>query len=286
MFGYVKAHKPELRVWELETYKAVYCSLCRNLGKTYGVLSRFTLSYDFVFLALLSHSLENGCDNFKNMRCPFNPIKKCKQCSDNTKGLNLSSAAAMIMLYYKALDNVNDSRGIKKLIYKISVSFLKGKRRKAERLYPNINNIVKEYINAQSLLENNNCTNIDEICEPTSKALGSIFQLCSDDLEQKRILNNLGYCIGKWIYLVDCANDIESDIKSNSYNVLKYTLPNGCNPKTYAKETLLPILNTCISNATLSFELLDIKKYKGILENILYLGLKKTQNAVFEKEKM
>ena len=140
MFGYVKAYKPELRVWELETYKAVYCSLCRSLGKTYGVLTRFTLSYDFVFLALLAHSLETGKDDFKNLRCPFNPLKRCKQCANKTKGLDLSSAAAMIMLYYKAEDNVKDNKGVKKLFYKTLVPFFRSKRKKAEKLYPQIVN--------------------------------------------------------------------------------------------------------------------------------------------------
>lgn len=285
MFGYVKAFKPELRVWELEAYKAVYCSLCRSLGKTYGMLARFTLSYDFVFLALLSHSLQEGQDNFKDKRCPFNPLKKCKQCVDKTKGLDLSSATAMIMLYYKALDNVEDSKGFKRLFYKITLPFFKSKRKKAEKLYPHINSIVKDYIKEQALLEKKNCSNIDEICEPTSSALAKIFSLCSDDAEQKRILENLGYCLGKWIYLIDCANDIEMDIKMENYNVLKNSLPESQNPKEYAKNILLPILNTCIGNATLSFELLNIKKYKGILENILYLGLKQSQTEVFKKEK-
>lgn len=285
MFGYVKAYKPELRVWELETYKAVYCSLCRSLGKTYGVLTRFTLSYDFVFLALLAHSLETGKDDFKNLRCPFNPLKRCKQCANKTKGLDLSSAAAMIMLYYKAEDNVKDNKGVKKLFYKTLVPFFRSKRKKAEKLYPQIDSVVKEYILAQDKLEKSGCSNIDEICEPTSKALASIFEMCSESDEQKRVLKTLGYCLGKWIYLIDCANDIEKDIKSDSYNVLRYSIPKNVAAKDYAEETLVPILNTCISNAILSFELLDIKKYKGILENILYLGLKASQRAVFKKEK-
>jgi hypothetical protein len=60
VFGYVKAYKPELRVKEFEFYKAVYCSLCRDLGKKYGLVSRFSLSYDFTFLALLQLSLDDG----------------------------------------------------------------------------------------------------------------------------------------------------------------------------------------------------------------------------------
>ena len=62
MFGYVRACKPELKIKEYETYKAVYCSLCRLMGREYGLWSRFTLSYDFTFLALLNMSLKSGCD--------------------------------------------------------------------------------------------------------------------------------------------------------------------------------------------------------------------------------
>ena len=53
MFGYVKVCKPELRVREYEEYKAVYCTLCKTLGKEYGVLSRVLLRYDATFYVLL-----------------------------------------------------------------------------------------------------------------------------------------------------------------------------------------------------------------------------------------
>ena len=33
MFGYVRPYKPELLVKEYGQYKAVYCELCRVLGK-------------------------------------------------------------------------------------------------------------------------------------------------------------------------------------------------------------------------------------------------------------
>ena len=107
MFGYVRVSKGELKVKEYEMYKAVYCSLCRELGKSYGVLSRFTLSYDFTFLALLSMSLQDECVKAKKGRCAFNPLKRCNYCT-NTNVFEMPSAAAMIMLYYKLKDNIND----------------------------------------------------------------------------------------------------------------------------------------------------------------------------------
>ena len=284
MFGYVKIKKPELRVWEYETYKAIYCSLCRELGKTYGFLARLTLSYDFTFLALLSISQKAGPNKFSKKRCAFNPLKKCNYCEDTTHDLNFASSVAMVMLYYKLLDNIDDSSGIKRIFYKLLIPFFKVKHKKAKTLYPEINEIVEGYIKKQSELENKNCTNLDEIAEPTADALGKIFEMSVDTDADKRPLYSLGYSMGKWIYLIDVANDIEKDIKTGSFNPLKSEIKEGENPKDYAIERLLPILNTCIYNATLSFELIDIKKYKGILENILYLGLKHTQATVFSKE--
>ncbi len=284
MFGYVKAYKPELRVWEYETYKAVYCSLCRQLGKTYGPFARLTLNYDFTFLAVLSLALREGACEFENKPCAFNPLKKCKYAKNCSSQLELSAGAAMVMLYYKLLDNVDDSRGIKRLGYKLLLPLFKSKHKKAKKLYPHIDGIVEKYIREQSRLESLGCTDLDRISEPTSDALGKIFELCSADESQKRVLYRLGYCLGKWIYLIDCASDIEKDIKSGSYNPIKGEIPHGTDSKKYAEERLKPLLNTCICDCGLSFELLDIKKYKGILENVIYLGLKKQTVEVFIKE--
>lgn len=284
MFGYVKAEKSELRVWEYETYKAIYCSLCRQLGKSYGPLARLTLSYDFTFLAVLALSLKSGCNKFERKRCAFNPLKKCGHCSDADTELEFASAAATVTVYYKVLDNVEDSKGAKRLFYKLLLPFFRSKNRRAEKRYPEISEIVKNYISEQSRLEKEGCTDLDMITEPTSSALGKIFMMCSPDETEKRVLYRLGYCIGKWIYLVDCGEDIEKDMENNTYNPLIKELPENTAPREYAKQRLLPLLNNCITDAGLTFELLNIKKYKGILENIIYLGLRTSQKKALNKE--
>ena len=68
MFGYIRVDKSELKIKDYEMYKAVYCTLCRKLGRKYGILSRLTLSYDFTFLALLNMSLKNSCDMIERKR--------------------------------------------------------------------------------------------------------------------------------------------------------------------------------------------------------------------------
>ena len=57
MYGYVRTHAPELKVRQQEYYRAVYCGLCRTMGKCTGQCSRMTLSYDFTFFALVRMAL-------------------------------------------------------------------------------------------------------------------------------------------------------------------------------------------------------------------------------------
>lgn len=275
MFGYVRISKGELKVKEYEMYKAVYCSLCKTLGKHYGVLSRLTLSYDFTFLALLNMSLKEGCTMVERKRCAFNPIKKCNYCKD-TDDLKMPSAVAMIMLYYKILDNIADEKGLKKLGFLCLKPIFKGAYIKASKLYPEARSIVAEYIENQSELEKKDCNQLDAIADPTAKALSKIFMLCSDDETQKRVLERLGYCMGRYIYLLDAAVDFNEDKEKNKYNVLKFT----CATENEVKEKIKPQLYFCINEGAKAFELLDLKKNKNILGNIIYLGLEET----FKKE--
>ena len=275
MFGYIRISKGELKVWEYEMYKAVYCSLCKNLGRHYGFLSRLTLSYDFTFLALLNMSLRDGCTEIEQKRCAFNPLKKCNYCK-NRDDLDFPSAVAMMMLYYKILDNIADEKGIKKLGYTVLKPIFSGANKKAAKKFPEAKEYIEEYITAQNRLEKENCNQMDVAADPTAKALSEIFMLCSEDEIQKQVLQRLGYCIGRYIYLLDAACDFEEDKAKNKYNVLKFT----CKTLSDVKAKIQPQLYFCINEGAKAFELLEIKKFKSILGNIIYLGLEDT----FKKE--
>lgn len=273
MFGYVRASKAELKVKEYETYKAVYCSLCKELGKSYGLLSRLTLSYDFTFLSLLNMSMQDGCDSFKKGRCAFNPLKKCNYC-ENRDALSMPSAAAMIMIYHKICDNILDEPFFKKIGNLALKPLFYGAFKKAMKRYPQISEIMSRYIEKQRLVEQSQNRDLDCACDPTAEAMSEIFALCSEDDIQKRVLRRLGYCMGRYIYLLDAAVDLREDIKHGAYNVLKY--------KDYkdfsdlAESIVKPQLYFCANEAARAFELLDIKKYRTILGNIIYLGLEET----------
>lgn len=280
MFGYIQPKREELKIKEFELYKAVYCSLCKVLGKNYGFFARITLSYDFTFLSLLKLSLYDGCNNLERKTCVYNPFKKCNYLKESSNDLDYTAAAAAILLYFKMLDNVADEKGIKKFAFKFMSLLYKPSYKKAKIKYPNLALIVEDYINQQAKLETENCTNLDKISEPTAKLLGNMLKALDD--KQETALYHLGYNMGKWIYLTDCLADIEDDYKNKKFNPL---LTDG-NTKEYAKTRLKNVLDFCQVEAANAFELLKIYKYKDILGNIIYLGLDNSrENILKEKSK-
>ncbi len=275
MFGYIRAARPEMRIKEYELYKAIYCSLCKEMGKSYGIFSRFTLSYDFTFYALLNMSLKTDCCDIQRKACTCNPLKKCSYLSD-LNDMKMPAAASMILCYFKLMDNINDEKGFKRFKYVLAKLFIASAYKKAAKLYPALDSIAKEYIENQNRIEKKNCDNIDMAAEPTAKCLAEMFKLLSDDEMSKRCLDRLGYSVGRYIYILDAAVDLEEDIKLGRYNPLKAMIENG----EYSKDFIAGQLNICAYEAAKAFELLDIKKFKNILDNLIYLGLQDT----FKKE--
>lgn len=57
MFGYVKTDFPNLYVKDTVLYKAMYCGLCKGIGRTCGQKGRFLLNYDLTFLSVFMHNV-------------------------------------------------------------------------------------------------------------------------------------------------------------------------------------------------------------------------------------
>lgn len=284
MFGYIKVFKPELKVKEFEIYNAVYCGLCRHMGRTYGALSKLCLSYDMTFVSLLQAALYDGCDGYEQKRCRANPLKKCTYCKNDAVFQELAAAAGVALSDMKVLDNIQDSALLKSLVYRVLHLFTKGWSKKAYKKYPELKIIVDDYLTMQKAAESDKNCCLDQAAEPSAKAVSRILMLIDCEEKYKFALERMGYCLGKWVYLCDVADDIEKDIKKGNFNPLIGELHEGSDPKSFAEERLTPILNNCFIECAKYSELLEVKKYKPILDNILYEGLKARQKNIFSKE--
>ena len=283
MFGYVTIYKDELLVREFNEYKSVYCGLCRTLGTEYSKLSRFILSYDCTFYALLLLSLNGECPGYEKKMCRCNPLKKGTYIKNGEDALSKASALSVVSVYFKIVDNISDSKGIKKLAYKFLKPIAKKWANKAKEKYPYIYNAVETMSKEQFIVESMDNVQLDMSADPTAKMLRTVLSYEEQDKSRKLILETMGYNLGRWIYLMDAADDLEEDREKNNYNPFLLMDYNGeKNFKNYISQ----ILNQSLAQAYNAFELLDITLYKGIIDNILLKGLAQKQRTVlFSEEK-
>lgn len=264
MFGYVKAYKPELKIKHYEEYRGVYCSLCKTLRKRYGLVSALTLSYDFTFFAVMR--LCTGEDDFcfEQKRCPFNPTKKCNFCKNKNSEIEYAADIAMITVYYKILDNIADGGLFKKLLMYLILPIFSLYHKKAMKFCPKADKIVAQAMKRQVEIEMSGTGDVDLAADPTASAMGELLSLGLTG-ENERILKRIGYLVGRWVYILDALDDMEKDKKSGSYNPLLIS------KKT--EDEAEEMLNLTASEIVNAYELLDVKKFGNIINNIVYDGL-------------
>ena len=267
---------------DYEAYRGIYCSLCKALGKNYGVLSRFTLSYDFVFLALLRLSTaEDGDMHFEKCRCSFNPFVRCNRLCTVDRSLEYSADVAVLLLYGKIKDNIKDEKGIKKLLYRLTLPAFSAKRKKAAGKLPELSEKIDKILEDQQTVEAGENLSIDACCHPSATALSEIASFGIKDEAKKRIYGRIGYCIGKWVYLADALDDYKNDRDRGRFNpFLKYC--GGLSSDLVLQKAICQ-MNSCISEAAASFELLNIRNFRDILKNILYEGLPSVQREISQR---
>lgn len=282
MFGYIKPCKPELKVKEFDTFKAVYCGLCKQLSHVYGPFASLTLSYDFTFVATISLGLRAECTGFRKCSCVANPLKK-KACLLPCDDLTYSASVAMLMIYYKVKDDIADSGFWRKCSRCLVLPFASAARRKAKKLYPELDAAIGEAIARQSALEKAGTPSTDAAADPTATALAAVCERLSDDEKQKAVLRRFGYLLGRYCYFADALDDLEKDQKSDGYNPFLRKFEGQGRTLEELRAYGVEVLNLTMGELAPAYELLELKRYKSILDNIVYLGLHQAVRDILQK---
>ena len=283
MFGFVYINKPELKIKDYELYKGVYCSLCKALGKNYSVLSRFILNYDCTFLSLLIMSRAHTCPGFKQGRCSFNPLKKCSYTVNSEEALNKGAALTVISSYYKLLDGIADGNFFEKIGYTLIRPLFSVWHNKAKKDYKDYEDIVKDMFASQLKAEKSADICLDMAAEPTAKMLSSVLELEAENETESKVLSQFGYHLGRWIYLMDAAKDLDEDSKKGSFNPFLVKFKSKASVDYNEIES---VISQSYYLLTKAYELIDKKRFKDILDNIVYSGLSlKMKNTLYPERK-
>ena len=274
MFGYVTPYKMELKIKDYEMFKAYYCGLCISIKNNFSNLCRMSLNYDMTFLGILLDSLEYNKHKYVVTRCIAHPMKKKPKVVDN-KALDYAAFCNVALVYYKLLDDYNDDNSLNKKF--ISMYIKKFINKSEEDLSPVLVNIEENIKKLSSLEKSQDIISIDELSDPFASLTAFIISYYYKNEDFYDNLYNLGYNLGRWIYIIDAYDDLKEDMEKHKFNAINKAF----NTENLSYEDLITqqvsrIEFNLLMSANTTVEALNrlpINKNKDLLFNILQLGL-------------
>ncbi len=272
MFGYLAAATGVLDEPALSRYKAVYCGLCRSLERCFGQTARLTLNYDMTFLILLLSSLYEPAEEEGDRPCLRHPVRASRfvmsEVSDYAAHMNLALACL------KCRDDWNDDRSLTALA---AAKTLQTGYDRVREQYPRQCGAIEEALSELSAIEEARREDPDAAAACFGRMLQEVFVWRGDRWAEP--LRHMADALGRFLYLLDAAMDLDSDIRSGSYNPFRSRAGDPGN-ESFFREILKMQLGECVY----WFDKLPLVEDVGLMRNILCIGLWSAFNQKYSRE--
>ena len=169
----------------------------------------------------------------------------------------------MLTVYHKIQDNIEDEGFFRRLLMHLIRPLFRVYYKKAVKYRCEAERILSEAMKQQKEKEELSC-GIDEAAHPTAHAMGELLSLERDGSSGK-VLRRMGYYLGRWIYIADAFCDRDEDEKKKSFNVF--------NREGRSEDEIYAMLNMTASELLNSFDLLEVRQFGDVINNILTDGL-------------
>ena len=163
----------------------------------------------------------------------------------------------------KMLDDWKDEKKISRYLYSLMI------RRRAKKVmqkYPEKASCIQNKLQELSKVEEAGVADFDTAAGLFGRITEEIFAYRKDEWEEN--LRQMGFYLGKFIYLMDAYEDLEQDKKKNSYNPFRFQEKEEC-----SAENCRQMLTMMMAECCKYFERLPIIGDVEILRNILYTGV-------------
>ncbi len=214
MFGFVTAASGLLSEQNRIRYRGWYCGLCRSLGEVCGQSCRLLLNYDMAFLAMLLSSVHRLPETSDECSCAAHPLKKHLEI--RTSASDYAADMNVILGYYKLIDDWHDDKNPAALA---AASAFASKCKELEAKYPRQAQAIATCLENLSELEQDGECNPDLPANCFGRLMGELFVM-EDGIEWEQELRAFGRTLGRFIYVMDAATDLKSDLRHERYNCL------------------------------------------------------------------
>lgn len=268
MFGYVIANLEDISDREKVRYQEAYCGLCRCLRDRFGQRARVALTYDMVFLELLLDSLYEPEERRGDMRCFMHPSKRRGHFESSYA--EYAADLTVALAYFNCLDDWRDDRRVGARAY---AALLEKPYGQVKRRLPRQCGAIERELAAISEIEQAEGASPDAAAASFGRLMGELFAPRDD--EWAGLLRRFGDGLGRFVYLMDAACDLDKDAKSGSYNPLAQL---GWD-ENQAEEALMSVM----AQAAAAFEKLPLEQDLHLLRSVVYSGVWQKFNAQYRK---
>ena len=277
MFGYVRPSPERLSEEEKDLFTSAYCGLCHTLQRRYGLAARMILNYDLTFLAILLS--DGGEAPFECQHCIIHPVAK-RPCSRPSPALDTAADMSVILSWWQLRDGVEDHSFIGGLKYRLASLFLRRSYYAARERQADFDRTTQQHLRELAALEEESCPSIDRPADTFARLLEGAAEAVEDPV-RRRVLKHLFYHLGRWVYLVDAADDMKSDLRSGSYNPLLLRFEHHDGELTDESRTrMAQTLDRSVEQMAAAFELAEFGPWTPIIRSVVYEGLYAVGNAV------
>ncbi|HHX30604.1 MAG TPA: hypothetical protein GX720_05190 [Clostridiaceae bacterium] len=269
MFGYVRPEKADLLIRDFTAYKAVYCGLCKSIGRRAGQIPRTAVTYDMTFFALLLLSLDSRPFETGEESCILNPLKK-KSVAASHPVLDYAADVSSLLAYQSALDDLQDGRPVKGRL--LAGLFIRAAR-KARKNLPELNDKLEAELAALYQAEKGESPFLaaDIFGRILEEIMAGGLRVTETGEEDRDLLLALllpaAGALGRWVYLIDAIHDREQDGKAGLPN--PFSGMSEEEARLLAKELLIKEEETVDRHLAL----LTYRRFGALVYNIVSLGL-------------
>lgn len=273
MYGYFKPTKCQFTEDELDFFMKTYCGQCGYLQKEFGYFWRSTVSYDSTFFSLLIHSQQEISDTSERILCATAPIKKTAF-NISSKAQIFSANISILLVEAILLDKIMEKETwfLSKTYSAFQKQFNKAKKSLKEIGFES--DAICTAIQKQDHLENKNKILIEELTEPTATLLAKIFSFTAEITNcQENIipLKNIGYNLGKIIYISDACVDVIEDYKLKKFNpILEVAHATSIESVKDFQEMVFSIINNSWIEIEQNLKQLSFFRHKIMIENMIF----------------
>lgn len=278
MFGYVLPSGDYLDTGAKEQFQGAYCGLCHTLGRHYGWAGRMILNYDMAFLAML---ISQGEGELCTRKCAIHPVGG-RRCSCGGEGFDTAAHISVVLTWWQLQDGIADHGFWGGLKYRIAGLVLRRAYRKARTLVPQFDEHTRLQLEKLAALERANCSSLDAAADTFASLLEGVAQQVAGET-RRRVLRQLFYHLGRWIYLIDAVDDLEKDMGQGRYNPLVHrfglTVPQLSEA---VRRDVSLTLDSSVRAMAAAFELWNFGAYGAVIESTVYHGLYAVGTSVLD----